>query len=184
MPGGWAPRARPSWQLSEGLSLGCFERPCLGQGPFSCLLWGLRAFGRGRRSGAVRRIRISAEFNGIAWSRWGSAPCNQRIASGFGAAGIKAVFDHFFSFRSPHSAVGARLEAAPARRSVSPSFTRRLGLPELPEPSKESIAADGGAWQGNQSIGSSRWRGSIVFKNRFARCARELNNRLEPIRRP
>ncbi len=34
-----------------------------------------------------------------------------------------------------HSAVVARLEAAPARRSVPPSFTRRLGLPDLPEPS-------------------------------------------------
>jgi hypothetical protein len=85
----------------------------------------------------------------------------------------------FFSFgRPPHSAVVARLEAAPARRSVPPSFTRRLGLPELPEPSKESIAADGGAWQGNQSIGSSRWRGPIFFKNRFARCSRNQRNRL------
>ncbi len=34
----------------------------------------------------VLRIRIYAEFNGIAWSRWGSAPCNQIIAYGFGAA--------------------------------------------------------------------------------------------------
>jgi hypothetical protein len=98
-------------------------------------------------------------------------------ASGFGAAGIKAVFDHFFCFR-PHSEIVERLEAAPARRSVPPSFTRRLGLPKLPEPSKESIAADGGARQGNQSIGSSRWRGSIFFENRFARCARNQRNRL------
>ena len=45
----------------------------------------------------VFRLRIQVEFNGIAWSRWGSAPCNQRIASGFGAAGIKAVVDRFFT---------------------------------------------------------------------------------------
>jgi hypothetical protein len=53
----------------------------------------------------------------------------------------------------------------------------------LSGPSKQS-SADGGAWKGNQSIGLSRWRGSILFKNNFARCARDLHNRLEPMRRP
>jgi hypothetical protein len=130
--------------------------------------------------GAVLRIRISAEFNGIAWSRLGSVPCNQKIASGFGAAGIEAVFFVILQFSAApplHSAVVARLEAAPARRSVPPSFTRQFRPPRplsVPEPSKQSAAADGGAWKGNQSIGSSRWRGSISFKNRFARCAREF----------
>jgi hypothetical protein len=118
----------------------------------------------------VRRIRISAEFNGIAWSRWGSAPCNQRIASG--AAGIKA------RFRRPIPRSWRAWRPRPPAAAFLPSFTGRLGLPELPEPSKGSIAADGGAWQGNQSSRLEPMEGVIFFKDRFARCARNQRNRL------
>jgi hypothetical protein len=84
----------------------------------------------------------------------------------------------------PLFAVVARLEAAPARRSVLPSFTRRLGLPELPEPSKESIAADGGAWQGNRA--SARADGGGRFFSKIASLAALAINGIgsEPMRRP
>ncbi len=107
----------------------------------------------------VLRIRSSAEFNGIAWSRLGSAPCNQIIASGFRAAGIKAFLPLFYSFRPPrlHSAVVARLEAAPAWRSVPHSFTRHF---RPPRPPRTVI-----------TINSSQWRG----------LKRESEHRLEPM---
>ncbi len=111
--------------------------------------------------GRVLRIRISAEFNGIACSRLGSAPCNQIIASGFGAAGIKAIFTVILLFSAApplHSAVVARLEAAPARRSVPPSFTRHFRPPRPPRTVK--------------TINSSRWRG----------LKRESEHRLEPMK--
>jgi hypothetical protein len=79
-----------------------------------------------------------------------------------------------------HYAILARLEAAPAR-----GFARSLGPPW--------------AHRAVKTINSSRWRGLgrnsehrlelmegviFFFKNRFARCARDSNYRLEPIRRP
>jgi hypothetical protein len=60
-------------------------------------------------------------------------------------------------FRRPASASLARQdEQARPRLPVaapSPAVRDVLGLPELSAPPKQSTAADGGAWKGNQSIG-------------------------------
>jgi hypothetical protein len=90
-------------------------------------------FGQSVKPSAARRTRISAEFNGIAWTRWGSAPYSQRIAYGFGAAVIKAGFYRFTGTGRPAapSRFWHALKAALARRSVPPpsSFIRRFGAP-------------------------------------------------------
>ncbi len=103
------------------------------------------------------------DFGRIQWNRLepiGVGACNQIIASGFGAAGIKAFFTVILRFSTApplHSAVVARLEAAPARSSVPHSFTRHFRPPRPPRTVK--------------TINSSRWRG----------LKRESEHRLEPM---
>ncbi len=84
-----------------------------------------------------------------------------------------------------HSAILTRLGAVPDGAAPPPALRAIWGPPGLPNLSKQSTAADGGAWKGIQNIiqNSSRWRGYFFFfKDCFARCARESNNRLEPAR--
>jgi hypothetical protein len=128
-------------------------------------------------------ILLSRSFcrkRGIAWSRLGSAPCNQIVASGFGAAGIKAFFYRYFTvFGRPAAPfIVARLQAAPPGAAYPPSFTRRFRPPRAPRTIK--------------TINSSRWKGvekeswhrlesmeGVVF---FQKSLRSLRSR--PIRRP
>ncbi len=46
-------------------------------------------------SRAVCLLRIFSRIQKSLRSRWGLGPCNQSIASGFGAAEIKSVFQRF-----------------------------------------------------------------------------------------
>ncbi len=110
--------------LRLGLRPGLRQRP----GGRLCLCLGVRVVvgprrrGGGRREGREQRLRCSAsykslwaEFNGIAWSWWGLASCNRRIASSFGAAGIQASPRFWAPASASASAFGSRW-AAPARR--------------------------------------------------------------------
>ncbi len=102
-----------------------------------CSSTGLRAFGSapscGRRGPTppaapppVCLLRIFGRIQKSLRSRWGLGPCNQSIASGFGAAEIKSVFFAVFDvFRCPARAL-ARVEAALARRIDHTGFARRL----------------------------------------------------------
>jgi hypothetical protein len=71
-------------------------------------------------SGSVCLLRIFGRIQKSLRSRWGLGPCNQSIASGFGAAAIKSGRP-----AAPFRAL-ARVEAALARRSDHPGFARRL----------------------------------------------------------
>ena len=102
------------------------------------------------------RIRISAEFNGIAWSRWGSAPCNQIIAKCFGVAGIKAFFDRFSVLGRPAAPIcdcGALDHPAQRPPQLNAAFQASPSSPNC------------------KTINSSRWRG----------LKRESEHRLEPM---
>jgi hypothetical protein len=69
-------------------------------------------------------VASNKDFGRIQWNRlepMGSAPCNQIIASGFGAAGIKAVFFSYFTVfgrpAAPYRGCGASGgRARPAQR--------------------------------------------------------------------
>ncbi len=78
---------------------------------------------------SVCLLRIFGRIQKSLRSRWGLGPCNQSIASGFGAAEIKSGFWRVSTFfgrpAAPFRAL-ARVEAALARRSDHPGFARRL----------------------------------------------------------
>jgi hypothetical protein len=75
-------------------------------------------------------LRIFGRFQKSLRSRWGLGPCNQSIASGFGATEIKSGFWRFLTvfgrLAAPFRAL-ARVEAALARRSDHSGFARRSG---------------------------------------------------------
>jgi hypothetical protein len=81
-------------------------------------------------SPAVSLLRIFGRIQKSLRSRWGLGPCNQSIASGFGAAEIKSGFLRFLTVycrpAAPFRAL-ARVETALARRSDEPGFARRFG---------------------------------------------------------
>ncbi len=89
-------------------------------------------------------LRIIGRIQKSLRSRWGLGPCNESIASGFGAAAIKSGFWRFLTFfgrpAAPFRAL-ARVEAALARRSDHPGFARRLWFVRAVKP-----------------INGSRWR--------------------------
>jgi hypothetical protein len=96
---------------------------------------------------------------------------------GFGAAGIKAIFYRYFTvFRPPRRSI-PRLwrHVRPPRPPPTALVRGMLGLPDLPDPSKQSTAADGGAWKGNQSIGSME---GIEF---FQKSLRSLRSHIQII---
>jgi hypothetical protein len=112
------------------------------------------------------RVLTSAsnkDFVRIQWNRLepiGVAPCNQIIASGFGKAGIKAIFYRYFTvFGRPATPFrGCGAPGGRARPAQRPSTALRgiLGLPDL---------------RTVKTINSSRWRG----------LKRESEHRLEPM---
>jgi hypothetical protein len=70
-------------------------------------------------------------------------------------------------FRPPtplHSAILARREAALARGSVPPALRGVLGLSELPGPSTQSTAADGGHFKGIRASARADGGGPFVSK--------------------
>ncbi len=119
--------------------------------------------------GAVLDSASIKDFGRIQWNR--SQPIEagaQKIASGFGAAEIKAIFDGFWRFSAPtplHSAILARLEAALAVAASPPDLcavktinrSRWRGLER--EPDRETARADGGDRFFFQMIGSNRYAG-------------------------
>jgi hypothetical protein len=109
---------------------------------------------------AVRRIRISAEFNGIAWSRWGSVACNQRIAPTSERPKSEAVSDGFRRFSSPRRSVPRVWRARMSRRGRAcpeQSHPRQRAAFCAPRAVRAVKTIDGSRWrgrEGNQSIGS------------------------------
>ncbi len=74
----------------------------------------------------MRLLRISAEFKN---RRWGLAPCNQSIASGFGAAEIKSVLSKAVLTvfgRPPLRAAAGSLEVGGCRGAGGGCLSKRI----------------------------------------------------------
>ncbi len=127
---------------------------------------------------------LNKDFGRIQWNRLepiGSAPCNHIIASGFGAAGIKAVF---YSFRPPRHSIPRLWRAWRPRPPGAASPTSLRGLSPLawrdvpvPGPVPASFHffllhyRPPRPPRTVKTINSSRWRG----------LERESEHRLEPM---
>ncbi len=84
----WAGRSRWANYLSFATCISRFRRVFVNA--WTCA----QAVTRGVAN-SVRLLRIFSRIQKSLRSRWGLAPCNQTIASGFGAAEIKSGFDGF-----------------------------------------------------------------------------------------